>query len=106
FSCKNKDEFFASIELPGIDFQKAEIGWAVVVDDVVRVRELPSFDAKAISIIFKGSIVEFSEKNEEWIYINIEKTSGWINQSSISFFTSRSEALLFSKNISGSALAD
>lgn len=104
-SCtKNKEDFFVELDLPGINVEQKSRVWAVVTDEIVRLRELPSFDSQAISIIHKGSVIEYSDISNNWVYIKYDNLKGWINQKSINLFNTQAEAFNFSKNISSSAL--
>jgi hypothetical protein len=95
-------ETTVAISLPPTAVLSTRSSWAVITENLLRVREKPSKDAGVILHVRRGSIVEIvsrTEKEEEveggvgyWYLIDYSGLKGWVFGAYLQVVASRAEA--------------
>ncbi len=101
FSCR-KDIEITDLRLPATQAITSNSNYAVITSSHLRLRSEPTISSKAITILWKGYILEIVSKSDKkdfvenkegfWYLISYDGLKGWVFGSYIDVFSSREKA--------------
>jgi hypothetical protein len=99
--CK-RSETPVTISLPPTSVLSTRSSWAVVTENLLRVREKPSQDANVVLHIRRGNIVEIVSRTEQkedveggqgfWYLVDYSGLKGWVFGAYLQIVASKAEA--------------
>lgn len=99
--CREKEPIL-SIDLPPTEILSATTNWAVINSSHLRLREKPLVDAKAVTTLWRGSVLEIVSRSETkflvdgeldfWYQINYDGLHGWVFGAYLDLFDSKEKA--------------
>ena len=102
-SCSREQEVrYPDIQLPPTPAVNLQTNWGLITSSHLRLREKPATDAKALSTLWRGSILEIlsqtaTMENVEgadgyWYRISFDGLQGWVFGGYLEIYPSREEA--------------
>jgi hypothetical protein len=96
----------SSLKLPANPVLSGGLGWALVKEAYVRLKEKPSDAAKDVSYVRRGEIYEISGRDfgaadpqsgqspRLWYGVELKDSGGWLRESDIEVYASKDQAEL------------
>lgn len=107
--CSDKSEESGELALPETAVLDVESSWAVITSSHLRLREQPDVEARIVTTLWRGYVLEVLAKQNEsavlegetdfWYHVRYDGLQGWVFGAYLSLHTSRNAALAAGENL-------
>ena len=101
-SCEKQEDPLLDIELPPAPLISESESWAVIEAAYLRLRERPETEAKLVTTLWKGYVLEVLSRSpskvlmddleDYWYQVNYDGLQGWVFGSYLKIYESRETA--------------
>jgi len=109
FSGCSEEQAIPDIDLPPTPVLSIKSNWGVINSSHLRLREKPTTDARAITTLWRGYVLEIVSQSAEkemvedevdyWYRINYDGLQGWVFGSYLDLYDSREKAELAAREM-------